>query len=97
MFTDASQSGLSLWFILHARIFEDISPLPAGACVAMLQMLPEMIRAVELLGIVAFPELVHARQMLKSAVPVGLREIREVFAAVSASIMGGTRTGLGRW
>lgn len=60
----------------------------------MLQMLPEMIRTIKLLRIIALAELVHGSQMLKAVVPVWPGEIGEFLAAVPACIVGGTGAGL---
>lgn len=61
---------------------------------AMLEMLAEVVSAIELLRVVAFAELVHGRQVLEATVPVWPGEIREFFTAVPASIVGGTRADL---
>lgn len=48
------------WRLLfhHARIFQHVRPFPACSGMAMLKMLPEMIRPVEFLGAIALPEFV---------------------------------------
>lgn len=63
---------------------------------AVLEMLPEMIRSVELLGRVAFPELVHLMEVATSFFPVavvgksrpigGNFRTRKVNTAVAAGI-----------
>lgn len=63
----------------------------------MLKVLAKVIRAIELLRVIALAELVHGRQVLEASVPVWPREIRELFAAVPARIVGGTRAGLAGW
>lgn len=45
--------------ILHTCVFEHVCPLPARACVAMLEMLSEMVCAEELLRVVALSEFVQ--------------------------------------
>jgi hypothetical protein len=82
---------------LHASAFQYIGPFPAGPSVAVLQVLPEVVGAVELLRIVALAELVHARQVLEPPIPVYLGVIWEVFAAVPAHIVRRTGASLVRW
>ena len=60
-------------FLHHARILQHVGPLPAGPSMAMLEMLPEMIRPVKLLGRVALPELVHVLKMSDPLFPILLR------------------------
>lgn len=60
LFTEVPQPGLRLWLLLHAGIFKDISPLATRACMAVLQVLSEVIRPVEFLDIVALAEFVHS-------------------------------------
>lgn len=55
---------------------------------AVFQVLAEMVGAEELLCVVALAELVHAGQVLEAAVPVRLREVGELLAAVPACVMG---------
>jgi hypothetical protein len=50
----------------------------------MLQMLAEMVGTEEFLRVIALAELVHGRQVLKSAIPVRSWEVRELFSAVPA-------------
>lgn len=60
----------------------------------MFQMLAEMVRAIELLRIIALAELVHGGQMLEAMVPVWTGEIGELLAAVAACVVGGACAGL---
>lgn len=53
---------------------------------AVLKMLPEMVRAEELLTLVAFAELVHLGEMLVALGPVGRRVVRKGFATISAHV-----------
>lgn len=50
----------------------------------VLQMLPEMVRAEELLGLVTFAKFMNMIEMLCSCLPVG--GVRELFSAVPAGI-----------
>lgn len=54
----------------------------------VLQMLSEVIRAIELLRVIAFAELVHGGQVVEPLVPIWVREIGEFFAAVAARVVG---------
>ena len=78
-----------LWWCLlfHASIFQNIGPFPASPGMAMLQVLSKMIRTEKLLCIVALPKLVHTRQMLKTAVPIGLWEVGKLIATITARVM----------
>lgn len=84
---DTSILGFWRSFLLHACIFQDIGPLPTRACMAVLEMLAEMVCTEELLRIVAFAELVYDGEMLESAVPVWLGMIGKLLAAVAAGVM----------
>lgn len=55
---------------------------------AVLQMLPEVIGAVELLRVVAFAELMHGSQMLEPLVPIWPRKVRKYFAAIATCVVG---------
>lgn len=58
-------------FLVHeAGILKHVCPFAAGACVAMLEMLAEVVGTVELLGRVAFPKLVNLLQVADAFVPV---------------------------
>jgi len=61
-------------FFHHASIFQHISPLATGTCVAMLEVLSKVICPVELLARVAFPKLVHVLQMMDPLFPIGLAD-----------------------
>jgi hypothetical protein len=50
----------------------------------MLQMLAEVVGTEEFLRVVALAKLVHGRQVLEPAIPVGSWEIGELFSAVPA-------------
>lgn len=50
-------------------------------------MLTKMVRTEKLLGLVALPELVHVRQVVYAAIPLGLRIVCELGAAVPARIV----------
>src|SRR6187402_1527123 len=62
------------WFweglILHTRILKHVCPFPAGTCVAVLQMLSEMICSKELLGVITLSKFVHFLKMTYSHFPV---------------------------
>jgi hypothetical protein len=87
-------------FVFHTSIFEHISPFATSTSMTMLQMLPEMIRPEKLLGMVAFPELMHLLQVSYSEIPVllccyshlgswrrrGDARTREIFATISTRI-----------
>lgn len=65
---DPSPRGWVL--IQHACVLKHVCPLSTGASVAVLEMLPEVVRPVELLGRVALTELVHLLQMPDALVPI---------------------------
>lgn len=73
-------------------MFQNIRPLSARPCVAMFQVLAEMVGTVEFLRIVTFAEFMDAGQMFESAIPVRLREIGEFLSAVTTCVVG--RTGV---
>lgn len=57
---------------------------------AVLEMLPEVVRAEEFLGLVALAEFVDGVEVLGAEVPVGtVGEVGEFFAAVAADVCGG--------
>jgi hypothetical protein len=74
-------------FILHARIFKYLDPLSTRTSMATLQMSPEMLEPEEIPCLIAFPEFMSSHQMFETKVPIRLRKIRKVFAAVSASVL----------
>ena len=51
-------------------------------------MLAEMVCTVELLALIAFAELVDIRQVFASCQPVGLWEVGELLATITANIEG---------
>lgn len=71
-------------FILHACILEHVGPFTARSLVAVLQVLPEVISAEELFGLVALPKLVHMVQMFSANIP--LRRVWEVLPTVATYI-----------
>lgn len=75
-----------LWraLVLHTCILQHVGPLPTRALMAMFQMLPEMIRTVELLLMVALPEFVYVVQMISAYVPLGW--VGKLLAAVAADV-----------
>lgn len=52
----------------------------------VLEVLSEVVGAIELLALVALAELVDVCQMLSSCQPVRLRKVRKLFATVAADI-----------
>lgn len=75
-----SSSRWGLWRLLfhHAGILEHVCPFPAGARMAVLEMLPEMVRPVKLLGAVALAELVMVLEVANALVPVLVRHMPPV-------------------
>lgn len=67
-----------------ARRLQHIGPLATRARVAVLQVLPEMVRAKELLALVALAKLVHVVQVFNTCVPV--RWVGKLAAAVAAGV-----------
>lgn len=65
---------------------QNVGPFPAFAAVTVLQMLPKMVGAVELLAEVALAESVLAGEMRKSFTPVDVG-IGEFLTAEAASIV----------
>lgn len=65
-----SAAGLRRILVHEARILKHVCPFTAGSGVAMLEVLTEVISAVELLGRVAFPKFVHLLQVSNTLVPV---------------------------
>lgn len=55
---------------------------------AVLQMLPEMIRTVKFLRIVALAKLVHRGQVLEPALPIRLRKVGKFITTIATRIMG---------
>lgn len=53
---------------------------------AVLQVLSEMVCTEELLGLIAFAELVHVVQVLCSSLPI--RRVREFFTAIPTDVCG---------
>jgi len=76
--------GLRGGLVAHARVLEDVSPFSARATVAVLEVLPEVVGAIELFGLVAFAELVFLGEMLDAVPPLGGQ--RELFPAVAAYV-----------
>lgn len=82
-------------FLHHARVLEHVGPLAAGAGMAVLEVLAEVVGAVELLARVALAELVHALEVPHAVFPVLVarhRPVRalarpgELLAAVAAHV-----------
>ena len=71
-------------FILHTRRLQHIRPLAARPSMTMLKMLPEVIRAEELLRVVALAELVDRSEMLRSSTQIS--RIGKLLAAVAADV-----------
>jgi len=78
--------GLRSNLFSHAGLLEVVAPPPAQATVAVPDVLPEVVGAVELLRLVAVAELVALGEMLDAALP--LRGKRELFPAVAAFVGG---------
>lgn len=77
-----------LWrlLVLHARILQLIGPFPTGTCVGVFEVLPEVVRTVELLGLVTFAVFVVHVEMFLPEVPIG--GIRKILSAVATQIGG---------
>ena len=75
-----SPSGRGWWWLLlhHACIFQHVGPFSASARVAVLEVLAEMISPVELLGAIAFPELVVVLQMANTLIPILFCDVSQV-------------------
>lgn len=76
--------GLRQWFVTHTRRLEHIGPFAARPCVAVLEMLTEVIGAIKLLCLVAFAELVCPEDMVASMVPVCW--VGELFTTVATDV-----------
>ena len=72
--------------VLHACSLQLVRPLPTRTCMAMFQVLPEMIGAEEFLGLIALAEFVDIDQMLDPIFPVRVRYVGELLAAVATDI-----------
>lgn len=57
---------------------------------AVLEVLTEVVGAVELFGLIALAEFVNVRKVFNSVFPILLWKVREFFAAVAASVAGGS-------
>lgn len=83
-----------LWrgFLAHACVLEHVCPSAARATVAVLEVLAKVIGPEELLGLVAFAELVNVVEVLDTRVPVW--RVGKVLSAVPAGVGGcGRRVG----
>jgi hypothetical protein len=80
------------WGILleHACVFQHVGPLAAGASMAMLEMLTEMIGPVKLLARVAFAKLVLFLQVTDPLLPVFVRGVSRHNATIERSVAGST-------
>jgi hypothetical protein len=56
----------------------------------MFQVLAKVVCAKELLGLIALSELVDVGEVFESPIPIGLRKVGELLAAVAARIGGGS-------
>ena len=88
-------SGKRLWrgLLPHTGVFEHIGPFPAGAGMAMLEVLTEMIGPEKLLRLVALAELVSLAHVLGTDIPVC--GVRELLAAVATHVGCGRLDGRG--
>jgi hypothetical protein len=84
-------------YFYQARSLEHTRPLPTSTRVAVLEMLPKMVRPVELLDRVALAEPMHLLEVAQALLPVSIRRVpraspvagvaaSEVLAAVSARV-----------
>ena len=87
MLPDAGEPSFRRRFFPHTRIFKDVRPFSAGSGMTVFQVLPEVVRPVELLRLVAFSELMNVGEMVNPAVPLGLWIIRKFSATVSTRIV----------
>ncbi len=67
-------------------ILEHVGPFPTLSSMAVFEMLSEVIRSVEFLGLVALPEFMDVDEVISPDIPVGLRKVGKVFAAVAAGV-----------
>lgn len=81
--------GLRQRLIPHACILELIRPFATGASVAVLQVLTEVVGAVELLVHIALAEFVDDVEVLDAFIPV--RRIVELVSAIAAGVCGSWR------
>jgi hypothetical protein len=79
-----------LWrrLVSHTCVFQHVGPFPTGSGVTVFQVLPEVIRSEELLGLVTFAEFVFLIKMLRTDIP--LRRVGE-FVATEATNIGPVR------
>ena len=67
-------------FLHHTGVFEHVCPLPASACVAVFEVLAEVVGPVELLARVALAELVHVLKMPDAIFPFLIRRADSALA-----------------
>ena len=84
---------LRRWLVSHASVFQHIGPFSAGTCMAVLQVLSEMVCAEKLLGLVAFSKFVHVIQMFGSRFPI--RRVGKFFTAIPTDVCGSRASGRG--
>lgn len=85
--------GLRRWFVPHAYAFQCICPLAARPCMAVLEMLSEVICSVEPFALVALSKLVYMANVISSRRPIS--RVGEFVATepanISAASVGSTR------
>jgi hypothetical protein len=70
--------------VAHAGSLEDVSPFPARATVTMLKMLPEVVGAIKLFRLIAFPKFMLRGEMINAGLPIGRNG--KLFSAVTAYV-----------
>jgi hypothetical protein len=70
--------------IFHASGFQHISPLPTRTSMTVLEVLSKVIRAEELLGLVALAKFMHLAEMFGSSLPIC--RSGELFTAIATDI-----------
>jgi hypothetical protein len=70
--------------VAHAGILEDVSPFATRATVTMLEMLSEVVGAIKLFRLIAFPKLMLRGEMINADLPLGRNG--KFFSAVAADV-----------
>lgn len=64
------------WILIHhAGILKQISPLAAGACMTVFEVLSKVVGTVEFFGCVAFPKFVHLLKVSDAFLPILIRSL----------------------
>lgn len=73
-------------FVLHARVFQHIGPFPARTCMAVLEMLAEVIGAEEFFRLITLAKLVHVGEVGHTSFPIRSRVVEKLCPAVTAYV-----------